>query len=26
MKKNKQMELAVVSVEQLHQELEWIKE
>ena len=26
MKKNKQMELAVVSDEQLHQELEWIKE
>ena len=26
MRQNKQMELAVVSVEQLHQEFEWMKE
>ena len=26
MRQNKQMELAVVSVEQLHQEFEWTKE
>ena len=26
MRQNKQMEVAVVSVEQLHQEFEWIKE